>query len=115
LYGGEDIESDLDAIFFYLVASTIPSWRTFKLLRWVHLLNGLVDLNEILYCGNGIKGDLDHSRIALYVPQLITLNSLVDFHEIWYGCNAIQGDFDAIIFNPIVSITLKLLRSKFVR
>jgi hypothetical protein len=29
--------------------------------------------------------------------------------------NAIQGDLDAIIFNPIASIILKILRLKFVR
>jgi hypothetical protein len=39
---------------------------------------------------------------------------LVDFHEIWYGGNAIQGDLDAIIFNPIASIILKLLNFKVV-
>jgi hypothetical protein len=58
LYGGDDTAGDLDAIFFNLVASSIPQWRTFKLLRWVHLLNQLVDLDGILHCGNGIKGDL---------------------------------------------------------
>jgi hypothetical protein len=25
----------------------------------------LVDLDEVLYCGNGIKGDLDHSKMAV--------------------------------------------------
>jgi hypothetical protein len=35
--------------------------------------------------------------------------------KFWYGGNAIQGDLDAIIFNPIASITLKLLRFKAVR
>jgi hypothetical protein len=33
----------------------------------------------------------------------------------WYGSNAIQGDVDAIIFNTIASIILKLLRFKVVR
>jgi hypothetical protein len=42
------------------------------------------------------------------------LNHLVEFHEIWYGGNAIHGDLDAIIFNPIASINLKLLRFKVV-
>jgi hypothetical protein len=40
---------------------------------------------------------------------------LVEFHEAWYGGNAIQGDLDAIIFNPTVSIILKLLRFKVVK
>jgi hypothetical protein len=39
----------------------------------------------------------------------------VEFHEIWYGGNAIQGNLDAIIFNPIASIVLKLLRFEVVR
>jgi hypothetical protein len=33
----------------------------------------------------------------------------------WYGVNAIEWDLDSIIFNPIASIILKLLRFKFVR
>jgi hypothetical protein len=40
---------------------------------------------------------------------------MVDFHEIWYGGNDIQGDLDAIIFNPIASVILKLLRFKVLR
>jgi hypothetical protein len=42
------------------------------------------------------------------------LNRWVDFHEIWYSCSAIQGDFEAVIFNPISSNILKLLRFKVV-
>jgi hypothetical protein len=34
-YAGDAIEDDLDATFFNLIASAIPKWRTFKLLRWV--------------------------------------------------------------------------------
>jgi hypothetical protein len=70
-----------------------------------------VDLDEILYCGNDIKGDFDHSKMAV-CPPLITFEPLCRFHEIWYGGNAIQGDLDAIIFNPIASIILKLLKFK---
>jgi hypothetical protein len=54
LYGGDDVEDDIDSILLHLVASTIPKWRTFKLLRWAHLLNRLVDLDKILY---GVDGD----------------------------------------------------------
>jgi hypothetical protein len=43
------------------------------------------------------------------------MNTSVDFHEIWCRGNAIQGDLDAIIFNPIASIILKLLSFKVVR
>jgi hypothetical protein len=44
-----------DYILFNPVASTIPKWQTFKLLTWVQLLNRLVDLDEILYGGDGIE------------------------------------------------------------
>jgi hypothetical protein len=33
--GGDAIEDNLNAIFSNPVASNIPKWRTFKLLRWV--------------------------------------------------------------------------------
>jgi hypothetical protein len=55
LCGGNDIEDDLDSIIFNVVASTIPKWRTFKLMNWVQLLNRLVDLDEILYGGDGTE------------------------------------------------------------
>jgi hypothetical protein len=55
LYGGDDIEDDLDSILFNAVASTIQKWRTFKLLGWVQLLNRLVDLDKILYGGDDIE------------------------------------------------------------
>jgi hypothetical protein len=38
-YGGHAIEGDLDAVFFNPVPSTIPKWRTFKLLRWMQNLH----------------------------------------------------------------------------
>jgi hypothetical protein len=60
LYGGDDIEDDLESMLLNPVASTISKWRTFKLLMWVQLLNQLVDLDEIPYCDNSIKGDLHH-------------------------------------------------------
>jgi hypothetical protein len=55
LFGDDNIEDDLDCILFNSVASTIPKWRTFKLLRWVQLLNQLVDLDDILYGGDGTE------------------------------------------------------------
>jgi hypothetical protein len=39
LYGDGDIEDDLDSMLFIPVASTISKWRTFSLLRRMHLLN----------------------------------------------------------------------------
>jgi hypothetical protein len=41
-------------------------------------MNRVVDLDEILYCGNGIKGDLDHSKMAV-CPPLITFDLLGKF------------------------------------
>jgi hypothetical protein len=41
--------------FLNLVASAIPKGQTFNLLWWVQLLNRLVDLDEILYGGDGIE------------------------------------------------------------
>jgi hypothetical protein len=35
LYDGDDSEDGLDSILFNAVASTVPKWRTFKLLGWV--------------------------------------------------------------------------------
>jgi hypothetical protein len=39
LYGGDGIECYLDCLLFNPVTLTIPKWRTFKLLRWMQLLN----------------------------------------------------------------------------
>jgi hypothetical protein len=55
VYGGDGIEYYLDPILFNPVASTIPKWRTFKILRWVLPLNRLVDLDEILYGDGDVK------------------------------------------------------------
>jgi hypothetical protein len=55
LYGGDYIEYDLDVILLNAVASTILKWRTFKRLRWVQLMNRLVDSDYILYGGVGIE------------------------------------------------------------
>jgi hypothetical protein len=55
LSGGDGIKYYIDYITFNPVASTIPKWQTFKLLRWAQLLNRLVDLDEILYGGDSIE------------------------------------------------------------
>jgi hypothetical protein len=47
-YGGHAIEGDLDAVLFNPVSSTIPKWRTFKLLRWVQNLHQSTWNHEIL-------------------------------------------------------------------
>jgi hypothetical protein len=41
------------------VTMITPKWRTFKLLKWVHLLNRSVELDEILYGGDAIEDDLN--------------------------------------------------------
>jgi hypothetical protein len=55
LYGGDDIEDNIDRILLNVVASTIQKWRTSKLLGWVQRLNRSVALDEILYEGDGIE------------------------------------------------------------
>jgi hypothetical protein len=55
LYGNDTVEDDIGSILLNLIASTIPKWRTFNLLRWMQLLNQLVDLDEILYGVGGIE------------------------------------------------------------
>jgi hypothetical protein len=52
------------------VASTIPKWQRYKLLRWVQrnplIISELsMDLNDILYGGDGIEDDI---HAILYNP-----------------------------------------------
>jgi len=42
-------EDDLDATIFNPVASTIPKWRTFKLLRWIQNSHQSTQDRGILY------------------------------------------------------------------
>jgi hypothetical protein len=42
------------------------------------------------------------------------MNHMVEFYEIWYGGDAVKRDPNAIIFNPMSSIILQLLRFTFV-
>jgi hypothetical protein len=69
LYGGDDIEDDFDSILLSAVASTIPTWRTFKLLRWVQLLNRLVYLDDMLYGGD----DIEYCLLYAYVGKVDAL------------------------------------------
>jgi hypothetical protein len=48
-YGGHAIEGDLDAVLFNAVPSTIPKWRTFKLLKWMQNLHQSTWDRGILY------------------------------------------------------------------
>jgi hypothetical protein len=69
LYGG-DVENDRDSILFNSVASIISKWRTFKLLRWVQLLNRLVDLDETLCGSDDIEDGLDFILFSTVVSTV---------------------------------------------
>jgi hypothetical protein len=79
LCGGDNIEGDLDAISSNPVASTIPTWRTFKLLKWVQILKRVVDLDEMMYGGDDIKKELDSIRsnpVPSTIPKWRTFKHL---------------------------------------
>jgi hypothetical protein len=83
LYGGDSIEYYLDYILFNPVASTIPKWRTFKLLWWMLLLKQLLDSDEILYEDDDTEDDPDYTLInpiASIIPKWWTF-------KICGGCN----------------------------
>jgi hypothetical protein len=55
-----------------------------------HLLNRLVDFDEILYCGNGIKGDSilkgsDDGVLYLIKPRFWTLSIVSDYKNTTTG------------------------------
>jgi hypothetical protein len=52
---GHAIEGDLEAVLFNPVSSTIPKWRTFKLLRWMQNLHRSTWEHEILYTDRSSK------------------------------------------------------------
>jgi hypothetical protein len=66
----------------------------------------------ILACFPKMKVGLSSQQSVCH--PLISFEPLDRFHEIWCGCNVIQGDLNVIIFNPIASVILELLRSKVV-
>jgi hypothetical protein len=66
LYGRDDTEGDLDSMLLIPAPSTISKWRTFKLLKRVQLLNPLVDLDVILYCGMALK-------VISIIPKLLSV------------------------------------------
>jgi hypothetical protein len=65
-YEGDYVKDDLESILLNSVTPIIPKWMTFKLLRWVQLLNPLVDLDEILYGGD----DIEHCLLYTYAGKL---------------------------------------------
>jgi hypothetical protein len=64
LYGGDDIEDDLYSILFQCRSFNYSKARTFKLMKWVQLLNHLVGLDEIFYGGDDVEGYVDHFKMA---------------------------------------------------
>jgi hypothetical protein len=75
----DDVEGDLDTILLNPVVSTIRKWRTFKQLRWLQLLNRLVDLDEIYNGGDDIEYNLDSvifNVIFSIIPKWLTFKLL---------------------------------------
>jgi hypothetical protein len=56
-YGGHAIEGDLDAVLLNPVTSTIPKWRTFKLLRWMQNMHQSTWDHENVYTGRSSKDE----------------------------------------------------------
>jgi hypothetical protein len=89
-------------------------------------LNRLVDLDEILYEGDDIEGDLDFilinpvaSTISKWTFKLLRwaqlLNRLVDLDDILYGRDDIEYNLEYILFNPVASTIPKCRTFKFLR
>jgi hypothetical protein len=78
LYGGDDIEANLDSITLNPVASTLSKWQTFKLLSWAQFLKCLVDIDQILYGGDGIEYYLAYilNPVASTIPKWRTFKLL---------------------------------------
>jgi hypothetical protein len=67
-------EDDPDSMSFNSLALTVQKLQMFELLRWMQLLNRLVDYDEILYGGYDIKDDLDAiflNPVASTIPRLL--------------------------------------------
>jgi hypothetical protein len=80
LYGSDGIKYYLDYLLFNRVASTIPKWQTFRHLRWVLLLNRLVDLDEILYEDE----DIEDINFILINPVASTIPKWWTFKLLWW-------------------------------
>jgi hypothetical protein len=60
------IEGDLDAILSCPVASTIPKWRTFRLLSWVQSVQQSMWDHHILYADRSSKDEQIFMRQFLW-------------------------------------------------
>jgi hypothetical protein len=68
-----------DSIYFNSLDLTVQKLQMFELLRWMHLLNRLVDYDEILYGGDAIKDYLDAiflNPVASTIPRLLMFKLL---------------------------------------
>jgi hypothetical protein len=65
LYGTGGIENYLHYILFNPMASIIPKWWTYKLLRCVLLLNQLVFFHETLHISVDVEDDIGPSLLNL--------------------------------------------------
>jgi hypothetical protein len=54
----------------YQLASSIPNWLTFKLLRLVQILNRLLYLVEMLYGSDDVEDDIDSMLLNLLAPSI---------------------------------------------
>jgi hypothetical protein len=52
-HGGHATEGEVDAVIFNLVASTVPKWKTFKLLRWTQNLYQSAREHYWSFCNHG--------------------------------------------------------------
>jgi hypothetical protein len=82
LYGGDGLEYYLESILLNPVASTIPKWQMFRLLKWVLLLNRLVDMDDSLYGDDDIEDDLDS---ILLTPVASTFPKWRTFKLLWWA------------------------------
>jgi hypothetical protein len=86
----------------------------------------MVDLDEIVYGGDGVEYYLDHillNPVASTIPKwtfkllrcVLLLNRLVDLDEILHGDDDIEGDLESILLNLIALTIPKRRKFKLLR
>jgi hypothetical protein len=63
LYGNDDVQDDIDSILLNLVASNIPKWPTFKLMRWCKFSTDLWIWMKL--CMEVMQFKIHHHHMAL--------------------------------------------------
>jgi hypothetical protein len=71
VYENCNIDSDGDSMLFRLLASTIPKWRTFKVLSCVHIWNRCVDFADVVYEVDNIDSEI-YSMLFPHVASTIS-------------------------------------------